>query len=62
MMSTRPEVNVVPHPEWPNVWVVEHVDADGDGGIAVTIFEGCEPKERAENYAALLRAAPLLPT
>ncbi len=50
-MSKAPEVSIDPHAEIPGAWVVTHVDADDDGGIAFTIFDGCEPKRRAEDYA-----------
>lgn len=33
-------------------WVVEAVDADGDGGIDVVIFAGPGPERRAREYAA----------
>jgi hypothetical protein len=53
-MSKTPEISVVPHAKMPQAWVVEHVDADDDGGIAFTIFDGCNPKRRAEDYARSL--------
>jgi hypothetical protein len=55
-MSNIPEVNIVEHANIPNAWVVEHIDADGDGGVAVTIFDSCDAKGRAEAYADWLRA------
>ncbi len=35
----------------PNSWRVEKLDADGDGGVHVTIFSGPDARKRADEYA-----------
>jgi hypothetical protein len=34
-----------------DAWRVEKLDADGDGGVDVTIFAGPDAQKRAEEYA-----------
>lgn len=51
MSEAGKEVSIVINRSRPLTWQVECVNADGDGGIEVTIFSGPNIEERAIGYA-----------
>lgn len=51
-IMTNWPAEVIPDATIRGAWRVEKLDADGDGGVAVTIFAGPDARERAVEYAA----------
>jgi len=51
-MTDAQDVAVVRDGNSAGEWRVECLDADGDGGVAVTIFAGTSAEDRAIEYAA----------
>lgn len=51
-IKTTPEITLVCATTTPMSWIVEAVNCDGDGGIAVALFSGPEAESCARQWCA----------
>ena len=51
MTTSTLQVEIVPHREWPDAWVVEAIEFERDGAIEQAIFSGPNARERAQAHA-----------